>query len=173
MIKTKKKNYRKAFKKAFRDITAEGGKIYYRKSNGQFVEIDNDYPDKVTRHNTLIDGLDAGKRFFDIVYAVGYALLVLACAITAIVFWTDLALKNPFSSYFNLAVLMIKVIRLGIWMLVLGVALSAILYYMSKVLYDRELKKLEEEGKQYVNPTTKRTTAAKEERFSRSNSRYL
>ena len=96
------------------------------------------------KHNRWIDGLDAGSNFFNWISRFGYAFIILAVIISSLFFWINIALTIP--EYFNLAILMINVIRLGVWMLVLGSALKYICYFLSKLFYNKELKEIEKEG---------------------------
>lgn len=113
-----------------------------------------------TKHNAWIDGLEAGNIFFKWIASFGYAFIILICAVTAIVFWADLALTND--KYFSLALFMIRVIQLGIIMLIFGTALSWICIFLAKIFYQKELKRLYDEGKdKFVKSTSRRQTSSR------------
>jgi hypothetical protein len=114
---------------------------------------------KERRHNPWIEGLEAGEAFFRLVGNTGYAILILMCVFTALSFWVNFALTNP--EYVTTVALFLKIIRLGIWMLMIGVIFSWLCYILSKMLYSRELLIIKREGAQLYGRNKKRKSNKK------------
>jgi len=97
---------------------------------------------KLEKHNKWIEGFEAGEKFFTWIKTFGDTFLILVCIISSALFLINLGLTQP--SYLGVSVLLLKVLRLGAYMLILGLALAYICRWLANYLSKKETDVIEE-----------------------------
>lgn len=97
---------------------------------------------RLSKHNRWVEGFEAGATFFSWISSFGYSFVVLVCAISSAIFLVQFGISNP--DYLGVVVILLQLLRLGVWMLIMGVVLSWLCKWWVEHLYKKELKVIEE-----------------------------
>lgn len=94
-----------------------------------------------SKHNKWVEGFEAGATFFKWISSFGYSFVVLVCAVSSAIFLVQFGISNP--DYLGVVVILLQLLRLGVWMLIIGVVLSWLCKWWAEHLYRKELKVIE------------------------------
>jgi hypothetical protein len=86
----------------------------------------------------LLIGLEKGKNFFMLIKEIGKWLLFILEWITMLAVWTFIAIYLP--EFFNMSVLMLKVIRMSALFFAVGFLFYWLLYFICEIIEGRIAK---------------------------------
>lgn len=99
---------------------------------------------KKSKHNYWIDGLEKGTNFFEWIQVFGYAFIFLILIFSAGLFLVFFAIEHP--EYANMVVLLLKVLRFGVWMFAIGFIFKYLCGTIANILSEKEMEAIEKEA---------------------------